>query len=245
MIEVVVDSREDKLKTAMTKLGYSFVVEQLPAGDVVFRDAASKNIVLVCERKTMPDMYSSVLSDRYRDQRERLEQSGCKICYILEGFRLSFSPAESKRSTMLRGAIENLALYHPAISVILTASVGDTARSVESVRKKLEKRTPADVGSASSPVQTSFLPSKKSKISKNMFQNQLELINGVSPVIARKVVETYKDFCSLFAAYNAKTSENEKEKMLVDLVVGKRRIGPVLSKRVYETFFKKRENSSE
>ena len=225
-MEIVIDSRESKLKEIMTKKNYVYKVEQLNVGDVVFRNEETKEILLICERKTMADLYNSIITGRYRDQKERLEKSGCKICYIFENIKLSFS--NLKQSVVIRGAIENLALYH-SIPIILTASTSDTACSIDSIRKKLEKNS-----SFSSSVTTKFLPAKKKKISENMFQNQLELISGVSPNIAIKIVEKYKSLRNLMNEY---AKAEDKENLLSKIIVGKRKIGPVLSKRIFTTFY--------
>ena len=248
-VEIVLDSREMFLKDEFNKSNnQSFVVEQLAVGDIVFRNKQTGDILLICERKTMSDLYGSIISGRYREQRERLLETKLKICYILEDFvdekqsplfyKDKSESSRKKKLAVISGAIENLAIYHN-ICIIPSVSVSHTAKMMENIRMKLEKKQPTTTAAAESePATTSTLPTKRVKVMHNVFMNQLLVITGVSDSVAHAITEYYESVKQLTDAYAQQENEAEKEMMLADIKIGKRKLGPVLSRRIYEVYNK-------
>lgn len=245
---LIIDSREQQLKTELYKINSTFFTEQLPVGDIIYARQYScecgedihpkRNILFICERKTMSDLYSSILSGRYAEQRERLKSSGVKIAYILEGnLNVSlFNPGKNSSPKMtILGALENMILYHN-IYILPTTSVEHTANSINNIRKKLETKEMVTGVDAASIVS---LTPRKDKIMNNIYENQLLLIPGVSIKVAKTILETYPTIRSLIDAYDSKIIQKEKELLLAELHVGKKKLGKVLSIRIYEVYNKR------
>ena len=67
------------------------------------------------------------------------------------------------------------------------------------------------------------------------FINQLHQIPGVSINMAQNIVDQYLSMSNLISKYN---ETEDKEGMLKDIKISNRKLGPVVSKRVYEYLFK-------
>jgi adenylosuccinate synthase len=76
---------------------------------------------------------------------------------------------------------------------------------------------------------------KKRKLNEQttVFKAQMMCIQGVSEAIANAICFEYPDFNHLIRSYETMDTTEEKEEMLKDLKTTKKKIGPVLSKRIY------------
>ena len=88
MLELIYDSRELKLKELFnaSKPDYIELKESyLDLGDIIFKH--NNNEVLVIERKTLSDLYSSIQDGRYKEQKIRLmsQYNREQIVYLIEG----------------------------------------------------------------------------------------------------------------------------------------------------------------
>jgi len=249
-ISVVLDSRETHLKTELTNLGIEFSTEQLAVGDVVFKDNQGV-LLFICERKTTSDLQSSIMSGRYAEQRERLnltKSQGVKVAYILENYTSSSFVAtsplfKSKNATSssaphpaVSGALENLVLYHN-IYILPTLSTKHTAKAIGNIQKKLSEKSMQPMNALAVDASAVFVPpvlvQRKEKVMDNIFYQQLLLIPGVSITVAKVIIATYSSIRSLTNAYDALDTAVKKENMLADLSLGKKRLGKILSKRIY------------
>jgi ERCC4-type nuclease len=145
------------------------------------------------------------------------------------------------KTKVVAGALENLILFHN-IYILPTHSVKHTAQVLQSIKSKLIKQL-HDEQSIKNRNQFSQLPSKiismerKNKIMDNIFHHQLLLITGVSPDISDKIVKIYPTVYELYKSYNNLKSRKEQEEMLANISLGNRRLGNVLSKRIYNVYF--------
>jgi len=245
LVELVIDSRETQLKLLLSRIGCPYRVEQLPIGDVMFVQSFTCTCheqvhLLLCERKTMSDLYSSITSGRYAEQRERLKTSGVKICYLVESYMPNaISPLLNSTGRKLAdisrtvgGALENLVLYHN-IFILPTLSTEHTAKTLNSIKDKLAKKSISEPGSAS--VSISLTP-RKDKVMENIHENQLMLIPGVSATVVKEILKKYPTVKSLFTAYGSLEDDERRKSLLADIVVGKKRLGKVLSTRIYDVY---------
>jgi ERCC4-type nuclease len=231
-MELILDNRENSLKIELENEKTVFQTKQLIIGDIVIKKD-SKELIII-ERKTIADFYSSISSSRYQEQRERLkmyrvENPHLKIIYVIEGtFTESISngttivPYEKMINT-LNGATQNLILFHD-IYILHTLSIKSTCKTLQSLMEKLSS---TDVSSLILP---SNLPvTKKAKMMENMFLLQLTLIPGVSKVTASKIIEKYPTL-QIFL----KESTLEELSMIP---INKRRVGDKLAKKIFDVYF--------
>ena len=84
---LVLDIRETRLATELTRLSVPFQTAQLDVGDILIQDGEGQPL-LVAERKSLADFAASNQDGRYREQRARLmavRGGGCAVVYVLEG----------------------------------------------------------------------------------------------------------------------------------------------------------------
>lgn len=220
MEQVVVDSREpETIKDYFKGLGAT--ISALGAGDFIIKDKDDPDIsLLVIERKTLSDLNSSLLDGRFKEQRERLLECGCKIIYIIEEMHKLH---EYDHPRMLLGPLENLVLYYD-IFVLYSQNIHQTIDIVTNlVQKVTEKDQPKKRGK---------LPqSRKCKQADSTFEKQLLLIPGVSVPIAKAVISHFANAKELILA------QEENQDILVNLVISdKRKITKKLSDKIYDAY---------
>jgi ERCC4-type nuclease len=232
-VSIILDSRETQLRDELVNNKVEFSTEQLPVGDILFIKGKEK--ILLCERKTAGDLYSSILSRRYSEQRERLKSSGIMTLYILEGYKPTCFPNSTFRNeiSVIGGALENLVLYH-GISILPTLSVAHTAKVVANIAGKLQKKSPGD-GDSENPIIAIF-SQRKEKIMERIHEHQLLLIPGVSPHIARTIASKFPTVRSLIAAYDNAPDRSSAENLLAEIQLDKKRLGKILSKRIHDVY---------
>lgn len=208
---IEVDVREPELLRAV---GTS--VKPLTVGDFMVYAGDSDQPCMVIERKTVDDLLASIKDGRYRDQRERMVETGLPIVYILEG-----RPSEDKA---MQGALENLALVH-RIPVIPSANMRQTGSIVASLAKKLSTTAVAV------PIVTYCPPRAKRDTPLSALEKMLTTVPGVSCTIAQSVSTVYATMAELLAFV---LSQNSDATCLAAItIVGKtRRVGPALSRRI-------------
>ena len=93
----------------------SIKITNLPIADFIITEDIHDNttIKLAIERKSINDLYSSIIDGRFREQKSRLLDSlgdSNKICYLIEGS--SSKLITTKKVNMIRGSIVNLIFKH-------------------------------------------------------------------------------------------------------------------------------------
>jgi ERCC4-type nuclease len=86
-VALVLDVREARLASELTRLSVPFQTAQLDVGDILIQDGDGQPL-LVAERKSLADFAASNQDGRYREQRARLmavRGGGCAVVYVLEG----------------------------------------------------------------------------------------------------------------------------------------------------------------
>jgi len=243
-VVIVLDCREIHVKKELENLSIKHSVQQLHVGDIVFKDAQTDKLLLVCERKTHADLYSSIISGRFSEQRERLKNCNAKVVYILENYNsqlynngspLVKSSKNADKGKVVSGALENLILQHN-MYILPTHSAKHTAQSLGSIKGKLEKGL-TDSSSSPSALPATVSTQRKHKIMDNIFHHQLLLISGISPEIAAIILQHYPTVHDLFKAYEKCTSMEQQERLLENIPLEKRRLGKVISKRIHDVYW--------
>ena len=206
----------------------------LPIGDFVFKKVISdkdtqtiEEIVLVIERKTFPDLCSSINDNRFREQKDRLLssiQDPSKIVYILEGDKNVPKVYNIPKDT-INSATLNLIFKHN-YKVIVTEDTLDTLNNLILLYGKIESRELTGT--------IKYNLTKKTS-SKDNFVNQLSTIPGVSIQVANKIKEKYSCMNELIKAYN----DNDNTKYLLSeiMITEKRKINKSLSEKIYKSIF--------
>ena len=255
MLELIYDSRETKIKELLEETPlFKIKCEYLDLGDFIFKK--DNKTILIIERKTMSDLYSSIRDGRYKEQKIRLFNNfeRNQIVYIIEG-ELNYTQNKycKNNKKILSGAILNM-VFRDNLKVLKTKSIEDTKDTLYHLGKKIndhpeffyvkeDKNNLEDKNLGDNIKEdTNYLDSIKISKKENMTPQlcniiQLSQIPGVSKKMAKTILSYYKSICALIIAYQTIPEENERKKMLKDIVYLKRKIGPVLSERIYTYLF--------
>ena len=243
-MELIVDNREGKLKDLMNpELNIRF--DNLEIGDFIFQKKDTQEVLFIIERKTLPDLASSIKSGRYREQKLRLINSGIsldKIIYLIEGRINKTQYIDGMPSTTLISSIINL-LLRDNIKTIFTNDLEDTFYWLETIYGKIEDNKLTGSNSQKQDIQylDTIKTKKKDNLNpKNCFILQLSVIPGVSNKIATAITDNYPSLTQLLNGFNQ--LETKKELLLSDLTYQisnnkTRRIGKIISTRVYQYLF--------
>ena len=241
MLNLVYDSRELKLKEYLESTDkIQIIQEYLDLGDIIFRND-SKDILII-ERKTMGDLYSSIQDGRYKEQKIRLmnHYSNHQIVYIIEGTISCSSKFFKKAKPITDGALLNMT-FRDKLNVIRTKDVSDTASILYKIGNKIIKN-PEFFKNDSETNKINYLDTIKICKKDNMTPKlcnivQLSQIPGVSKQMAEIIIEKYNSLSNLIMEYTKLDNLDDKQKLLKNIELTNRKIGPVISNRIYEFLF--------
>jgi ERCC4-type nuclease len=145
---IIIDKREHTLYEKCRELlaHQTFVFKlvlaqrELPIGDILFQNQDDDQDVLLIERKTFPDLLSSIKDGRYEEQSHRLLNSSelppHSIIYLLEGmFSQVYNPKDKQ---MIYSAMTTLN-YFKGFSVYRVSGTQEAAEWILFTAAKLEK----------------------------------------------------------------------------------------------------------
>lgn len=203
----------------------------LPIGDfVISKDEEMNDIVLIIERKTIKDLSSSITDGRFRQQKERIEESikdDSKILYMIEGNCKVLKNGVSK--TIINSSLLNL-LYKHNFRILQTENQTDSFENLMLLFKKFSN----DEFNKKTNTTPITLLSKKDKINENIVATQLSVIPGISYNTAKIISQEYHTLKMLIDKYNSLETEELKEKLLCDIKIKEnRKLGIALSKKIY------------
>jgi crossover junction endonuclease MUS81 len=291
---LIIDYREHALKNYFDDFDFKsnknlkhveYKIENLDLGDIIIK--RDEEIILIIERKTLQDLYSSINDGRYKEQKVRLKNnfSDSQIVYIIENCDVKFIKKKfSNFDSIINGAIIN-SIFRDNINLLRTNSVDETITYIKTLLKKVKnnielfvKPTPLVNNSInmhnqtttnnSLEVESSNTPSDNDNVKiielktnnssdyvdnikiKKKDNNNPENCNiimlcqipGVSTKISKTICDKYNSISNLVNEYNNNYTQKEKEYLLKDLTFPInndkiRKIGPVISKRVYQYLF--------
>ena len=209
----------------------NYKISTLPIGDFIIKNGDI--ILFIIERKTISDLASSIIDGRFREQKQRLLDTmggPDKIMYILEGEKELNYGAISKST--INSCILNLIIKHQ-YKVLYTMDDMETYEMLLSLYNKLVDTDFKKI--VEGPIK---LIKKSHVLNNNPVVNMLSVIPGISINIAKKIEERYETLPILIESYNKLNDINEREKLLSDIkITDKRKIGVVLSKKIYNFLF--------
>lgn len=238
MLKILIDYRE---KNLISLLKVPIEVVNLELGDIQFQYL--DKTILVLERKSVSDLNSSIRDGRYHEQKHRLISNieRHRIVYLIEGDipeNSVYIDNDKVYSSILH------TIFRDQLIVYRTKNIAETAEFLTRLANRITKKPNdwinyLDGKSIDYALETDKKVYDKvsSKKSDNntpavAFTNMLAQIPGCSTKIGDKLVETYKTMPVLI-----KTLEIGGEKCLKDFQLENRKLGPVLSSRIYNYFF--------
>lgn len=246
-VNIVIDSRENSLKSMFVDKNINHSIEYLDLGDIILK--RNCEVIVIIERKTTEDLYSSIQDGRFRDQKYRLKQNfkDNQIMYIIEG-GISETQCKYRKNykSIIYGSILNC-MYRDNLKVLKTCNLNETFETILNLAKKIDKNPEffdKDNDCANSIPKMNFEDTIKLKKKDNLTPEKCSLIQlcqipGVSLGIGSVILEKYKSLSNLILEYN-KINDNKESEVLLENIKYKvkndkeRRVGPTVSKRIYE-----------
>jgi ERCC4-type nuclease len=225
-IKAYIDTRERELLPLLA----AWPSKTLPVGDIWIglsgEEIATGGIVI--ERKTVADFEASIIDGRYREQRTRLvsycQQHGGRPLYIIEGDmdRMLGKFSEQTLQKML-----NRLMLRYGVPVIHTVSVEGTANACRLLATQIEEESTifvaTDAGALSYASTVTVSKRGNRDDPRNFALGVLQGCPGISCAAATAILDTFGTLSGVFAA---------EEAALATVLVGKRKVGPVVAKRL-------------
>jgi ERCC4-type nuclease len=223
------DTRETELISLLEKA--TPTIKQLPIADVWIgmKETEISEGGLVVERKSIRDFEASILDGRYREQRGRIlafcQEHKTQPVYVLEGY-LSSQTRSLPKSTLMK--YMNRLIMHYQIPVIQTASVQETSELIQTLVEQW-KEDPTALQRTTELVKVADgLHIHKKANASDPRQFALACL-AQCPGVSVKMAEAILDHCvTLRAVMDADV------KVIEQIKVGTRKVGPVVSKRLHE-----------
>ena len=252
-VKVHVDYREKYIKEYFEKnREFENIVEtkNLEIGDIIIYINEKPTILI--ERKTVKDLASSITDGRLREQKFRISSSSIpkdKIIYLIEGEldEKLYGRVDKKTlqgsliNTMIRDDYKVYRTKDPKESVYFLVRLINKIRNDKSKLIKIENVKEED--KIRNEYCETVVLSKKGNMTPITFNQVIFLqIPGISVRIVREIQKIYPTIKDLILTYENIEHIEEREELLEEILVptetGKqRRIGLIISKRIYDFFY--------
>jgi crossover junction endonuclease MUS81 len=241
-MNLIIDNREKDLITYCNEKNLVFSKSNLNLGDMVYSE--NENEFIIIERKTISDLLASIKDGRYREQKLRLLQKsyqGVNVYYLIEG-----NIVNSSKSDIVYSCIINM-MIRDNLKIIFSKNIEETYNYLLKLSKKciefkdiLIKNTSSEQSQPESNKE--YIEVIKSEKKKNMtkdtcYMAMLKQIPGVSANSAKAIFKNYNSMNELIKAYDLLENENDKKLLLTDIIIGKRKLGKVLSEKIFNILF--------
>ena len=224
-MEIIIDNRENSLIKLLEENKEIFIKKNLEIGDIQFIE--NDKLIYIVERKTINDLGASIKDGRYKEQKMRLlSNHSDNIYYIIEG---NIDDCNTLNRKALLGSIINMS-FRDNIKVISSNNIKDTYDIILQIRRKYNEGKFKEIESSKDNYVSTIKMNKKENMSKEICNIvQLATIPGVSQKISKIILEKYGSISNLIEEY--KKTDNL---LLADISLGKRKIGKVLSIKIYD-----------
>jgi len=200
-MDIIIDNREVALYNEINERDMdiyqgkiNFSKENLDLGDIHIKFG---DLFYVFERKTVPDLISSIQDGRYKEQKGRLLSNVDlhSLTYIIEGDNITATYSYNKNKTMLLGAYLHT-LFRDNIRILFTKNISDTCTLLLTIATKIiDNPKQFIVDNKETTTYTDTLKLKKKKIDNidpaTCYIMQLSQIPHISNVIAKQIAEVY------------------------------------------------------
>lgn len=226
-MDIIIDNRENEIIKLLEKDNFNFTKHNLELGDIQFKH--DDDIIYIIERKTVNDLGASIKDGRYKEQKIRLlSNNNNNIYYIIEG---NINYCETLSTKAILGSIINM-IFRDNIKIIYSKDIKQTLDIILQIKNKYDSKkfTSNNQNNTKNDYVSCIKTNKKENLDKRTCNIiQLASIPGVSKNISTLILEKYVTLHNLINQY----SQND-ELLLKDLDLGKKKLGKVLSKRIYD-----------
>lgn len=245
-LALIIDSREHKLITELTRKKIKFQVETMEVGDVAIRHAGGAYWLLL-ERKTWFDLSQSYTDCRHADQRRRLRlaqqnEPRAAVGYLIEGGLPPYNMGARKLhigGDKLRAAVAGIQ-FRDNMCVVRTVNLQDTADTLKILFSKMRDNG-STWSAAEQPKIQSPRPSAPPLLSKtqvNQMQNscfarQLMCVQRVSYDVAKTIIKRYRTPPELRRALRVKGAIANLRRVSGS----KAKLGPALELHLSKAFY--------
>ena len=205
----------------------------MDVGDIQWIDKESKIPLIVIERKTFPDLGSSIKDGRYKEQKERFiysMQKNIRKIYLLEGDNIKkFSLPEKT----FQGVVTNTML-RDHIQVYFTKNINETITFIKNIHKNIEKYIDEIVNEIVNGeektynAENSCRAAKKENITSSIcFRNMMMQIPSISIKLAEAIIQKFKSITDFIQTLAEQGSTEEKINFLSEIRFGsnQRKVG--------------------
>jgi ERCC4-type nuclease len=207
-------------------------IKPLIIGDIWIGNEVDEKISeggLIIERKSIRDFEASFLDGRYREQRGRIlsfcQEHKTQPLYILEGPWSSLTGRLTKKAIF---KLVNRLILHYQIPVLQTNSIEETSELIQTLLVQW-KEDPTSLQRTNELVKVSDGIHIQKKVNSSDPKQFAICCLAQCPGVSVKMAEALlKTFGSLKIIMNTSSKELEQVK------IGNRKIGPVVSKRLFE-----------
>lgn len=256
-LKVKVDYREHLIKNYFEnheELKNIIEIKNLEIGDIII-EINQKPLILI-ERKTIPDLASSISDGRLREQKHRISLSNfnnSQIIYLIEGdINQKLYGNINKKS--IQGSIINT-LVRDNYKIYKTDNIEETKYFLERFFLKilkdkdklinLDSNSLKSNGDSKQNVDYSKLAnlSKKTQLTPDVFNKIILLqIPGVSSNHVNEIKKNYSSIKNLILKYNSIEQLEDRYTLLENIIIElknnkKRKLGKVISKRIYQYLY--------
>lgn len=206
-----IDNREHKLIELTNDNSFNFIeISTLDIGDIHICDN-SNNILIIFERKTIPDLLSSIKDGRYSEQSLRLSENNLhnhNIYYLIEGHIGKYHNENLIYSTLCSIS------YFKGFSIYRTLNLNETFKFLLQFYRKIEKDKRIGYYNENNNNKeeidycSTIKTKKKDNINPdNILKVLLIQIPGISDKIAFTIYDKYKKLDNLL--YTISNNQNE------------------------------------
>lgn len=227
-MEIYVDNRERDLIKLFNENNNDIILKNLEIGDIVYKK--DEEVIYIVERKTFNDLGASINDGRYKEQKIRLlSNSNGNLFYILEG---NMSECTTLNQKALLGSIVNMT-FRDNIKLIFSSDINQTYKILIQIKDKFNSgkfsKIVNETNNNNNYVSSIKLNKKENMTKLNCNIIQLATIPGVSKNMSSIILEKYNTIDKLIEEY-----KKNDEYILAELSMGKRKLGKVLSKKIYD-----------
>jgi len=222
----------------------NYTKDSLDLGDIVFEHVGG-DVLIVIERKKIPDLSNSIYDGRYKEQKKRMKDAlhkNVRKVYLIEGNDLRGTKLNMKTfigvkiNTMMR---DNIHVVHVDKFEQTVTFIKNVYSRLEKYAKDMHKEVATDEGGDSCYSAVCTI-NKKKNLTPDVYKIiQFQQIPSVSNVVAKLIVENIGSLANIYKKYVDEDSKKQLIKDISELKYGEkmRRVGPKTAEKIVTYIF--------